>query len=105
MIQPRYSRLSRRSTKTQTRQELPTGSSFGGSSLKATSAAELTFLIEHDSAPVADYQIPVWIEQPSPLVIEAGKIAVIAVWFWCLIGADFCFDLIGTIVSYCSQEV
>jgi hypothetical protein len=61
--------------------------------------------IEHDSASIADYQIPVWIEQPSPLVIEAGKIAVIAVWFWCLIGADFFFDLIGTIVSYCSQEV
>jgi hypothetical protein len=84
---------------------LPTGNGFGGSSLNATAADELVFAIVSDSASIADYQIPVWIEQPSPLVIEAGKIAVIAVWLWCLIGADFCVDLIGTIVSYCSQDI
>ncbi len=105
MIKPQYSRLSSRSTNTQIRQELPTGNGFGGSNLKATQAEELVFAIVSDSASIADYQISVWIEQPSPLVIEAGKIAVIAVWFWCLIGADFCADLIGTIVSYCSQEI
>jgi hypothetical protein len=105
MIKPRSSRLSSRSTNTQIRPDLPTGNGFGGSSLNANSASEVVFAIVSDSASIADYQIPVWIEQPSPLVIEAGKIAVIAVWFWCLIGADFCFDLIGTIVSYCSQEV
>jgi hypothetical protein len=104
MIQPRSSRLSPRSTNTQILQELPTGNGFGGSNLNATQAEELVFAIVSDSASIADYQIPVLIEQPSPLVIEAGKIAVTAVWLWCLIGADFCVDLIGTIVSYCSQE-
>jgi hypothetical protein len=105
MIQPRSSRLSSRSTNIQIRLDLSTGNGFGGSSLNATSASEVVFAIECDAASIADYQIPVQIEQSSPLVIEAGKIAVTAIWFWCLIGADFCFDLVGTIVSYCSQEV
>jgi hypothetical protein len=105
MIQPRYSRLLPQSKNTQIRKNLPTGNGFGGSSLNAAPAKKLVFSIVSDSASIADYQIPVWIEQPSPLIIEAGKIAVTAVWLWCLIGADFCVDLVGTIVSYCNQEV
>jgi hypothetical protein len=84
MIQPRYSRLSSFAESSLIRQSLPTGNGFGG---------------------VADYAIPVYIEQPSPFVVEVGKIFVVAIWFWCLIGADFCFSMISTIVRYGAQDI
>jgi hypothetical protein len=44
-------------------------------------------------------------DKQSPLVVEAGKILVVAIWFWCLIGANFCFDSLSTIVRYCLQDI
>jgi hypothetical protein len=105
MIQPRYSRLSSFAESSLIRQSLPTGNGFGGSTLNLTQSQELVFAIASSSVSVADYAIPVYIEQPSPFVVEVGKIFVVAIWFWCLIGADFCFSMISTIVRYGAQDI
>jgi hypothetical protein len=113
MIEPRSSRLRPLSTSDSIHRNLPTGKSFSGSSLSTIQPEKLVFSIVPDSVSVSDHTTLVSIsqsggyanEQQSPLVIEAGKILVVAIWFWCLIGANFCFDSLSTVVRYCIQDI
>jgi hypothetical protein len=113
MIEPRSSRLRPLSTSDSIHRNLPTGKSFSGSSLSTIQPEKLVFSIVTDSVSVSDHATLVSIpqsggyanEQQSPLVIEAGKILVVAIWFWCLIGANFCFDSLSTVVRYCIQDI
>jgi hypothetical protein len=105
MIKPRHARLSSLAKISLTRSKLPTGSSFGGSRLKINQSEELVFSIVSDSVLIANYPTSVYLEPPSPLVIEVGKIIVVAIWFWCLIGANFCFDSISTAVGYGTEDI
>jgi hypothetical protein len=105
MIQPRYPRLSSLAKSSLTSQNIPTGNGFGGSSLSVTQPEELVFSIVTDSISISPYTTPVCVEQPSPLVLEVGKIVVVALWFWCLIGANFCLDSISTIVNNGAQDI
>jgi hypothetical protein len=105
MIEPRHSRLSSLVKSSLTQNNLPTGSGFGGSSLKLDRSEELVFSIVTDSVSILEYTDPTSIEQPSPLVLEVGKIVIVAIWFWCLIGANFCYDSLSTILRYGSQEI
>jgi hypothetical protein len=129
MIEPRSSRLRPLSTSDRTYRNLPTGKNFSGSSLSAIQPEKLVFSIVTDSVSASDHttivSIPqsggycIWRkpavgtskrsatanEQQSPLVVEAGKILVVAIWFWCLIGANFCVDSLSTIVSYWMQDI
>jgi hypothetical protein len=112
MIDPRSSRLRPYSTSANIQRNLPTGKSFSGSSLSLIQSDKLLLSIVADSILIAD---PAFASVPqsggyanepqSPLVIEAGKIVIVAVWFWCLIGANFCFDSLSTIVSSCFQDI
>jgi hypothetical protein len=105
MIQPRSSRLSSRSSSPMFRQGFPTGKGFGGSCLKLNQSPELVFSIVSDSVSISDYQAPVYNEPTAPLVVEVGKIILVAIWFWCLIGTNFCFDSINTIRHYGAQDL
>jgi hypothetical protein len=121
MIDPRSSRLLPVSTGATTQKNLPTGNNFSGSSLSSIQPETSVFSIVTDSVSISDRTtippIPqsrgycegkrdlITNEQQSPLVVEAGKILVVAIWFWCLIGANFCFDSLSTIVRYCLQDI
>jgi hypothetical protein len=129
MIEPRSSRLRPCPTSVSIQKNLPTGKNFSGSSLSVIQPEKLVFSIVTDTISVSDHtrlgSIPqsggyyIWRkpvvgtskrdptakEQQSPLVIEAGKILVVAIWFWCLIGANFCFDSLSMIVRYCMQDI
>jgi hypothetical protein len=105
MIEPRSSRLRPLSTSDGIHRNLPTGKSFSGSSLSTIQPEKLVFSIVTDTVSVSDHTTLASIKQQSPLVIEAGKILVVAIWFWCLIGANFCFDSLSTIVRYCIQDI
>lgn len=121
MIDPRSSKLRPRSTTAGIHRNLPTGKNFSGSSLRMIQPEKLVFSIVTDTISVSDHtrlgsipqsggyctskRDPTANEQQSPLVIEAGKILVVAIWFWCLIGANFCFDSFSTIVRYCLQDI
>jgi hypothetical protein len=104
MIEPRSSRLRSLSTSDRSQRNLPTGKNFSGSSLSNIQPEKLVFSIVADSISISDPAL-VSIEPQSPLVIEAGKILVVGIWFWCLIGANFCFDSLSTIVRYCIQDI
>jgi hypothetical protein len=121
MIESRSSRLRLRPTGAGIQRNLPTGKNFSGSSLSIIQPEKLVFSIVTDTVSGSDHPTigsslqsegyctskrdPIANEQQSPLVVEAGKILVVAVWFWCLIGANFCFDSLSTIVRYCLQDV
>ncbi len=121
MIEPRSSRLLPASTGFKIQRNLPTGKSFSGSSLSIIQPDKLVFSIVTDSVSISDHPTIPAIPQSggyckgkrsatanepqSPLVLEAGKILVVAIWFWCLIGANFCFDSISTIFRYCIQDI
>jgi hypothetical protein len=129
MIEPRSSRLRPLSTSDSIHRNLPTGKSFSGSTLSTIQSEKLVFSIVTNSVSVSEHTIVASISQSggyriwrkpavgtskrsatandrqSPLVVEAGKILVVAIWFWCLIGANFCFDSLSTIVRYCIQDI
>ena len=105
MIQPRYSKLRPSSVRSEIHRNLPTGKSFSGSNLNPIQPAEIVFSIVSDTVSIANYPEAVWIEKRSPLILEAGKIVVCAIWFWCLIGADFCADSVSTVITYCIQDI
>ena len=104
MIDPRSSRLLPVSNSSSIHRNLPTGKNFSGSTLTPIQLEKLVFSIVTDSVSLSDHTLAST-EQQSPLVIEAGKILVVAIWFWCLIGANFCFDGLSTIVSYWIQDI
>ena len=105
MIDPRSSRLHPHSKSVRIHRNLPTGKNFSGSSLSTIQPEKLVFSIVTDTVSVSDHPTLASIEQQSPLVIEAGKILVVAIWFWCLIGANFCFDSLSMIVRYWIQDI
>jgi hypothetical protein len=87
------------------RQGFPTGKGFGGSSLKIAPSQELVFSIVGDATSVSNYTIAAAIEQRSPLVVEVGKIIIAAIWFWCLVGANFCFVSVTNILHYGARDL
>lgn len=121
MIEPRASRLRICVTNAGILKNLPTGKDFGGSSLSKSQPQQLVFSIATSAESVSNNMLPGSIlqsggycaskrdpignEPQSPLVIEAGRILVIAIWLWCLVGANFCFNSLSTIVSHCVQDV
>ena len=105
MIQPRYSKLSSLGTGTSNKQRLSTGNGFGVSNLEISQLQASVFPIVSSTVLRADDLLPVATLVSSPLVIEAGKIIVVTIWFWCLIGANYCFDLVNQIAGYGSQDI
>ncbi|AFY93987.1 hypothetical protein [Chamaesiphon minutus] len=105
MLQPHSSGLSQLVTSSLARTKLPTGKSFGSSTLKVVPLSELMLPIAIDSESMADRTSEIAQQQPSSLAIEVGKIVVVALWFWCLVGANFCFDTINSISNFRPSEV
>ncbi len=105
MKQPRYSKLSSLGICASGKKGLATGKGFGGSDLKISQLQTSAFPIVSSTVLRADDQILAPTLQPSPLVVEAGKIVIVMVWFWCLIGANYCFDLVSSITGYGSQDI
>ena len=105
MIHPRYSKLSFLGTGTVAKKGLPTGRGFGRSDLKITQLQTSVLPIVSSTVLRADDRLPIATLQSPPLVIEAGKIIVVTIWFWCLIGANYCVDLVNSIAGYGSQDI
>jgi hypothetical protein len=105
MMHPRFSLLTDLVTSPLVQKPLPTGNGFGGSNLKIDQLSECVFPIVSSSVSFSDCPVPSEIKQSSPLVIEVGKIVLLALWFWCLIGADFCADRIGMIAAFSAQDI
>ncbi len=105
MLHSRLPRLSSVIKNSLSRQTLSTGNGFGGSSLKIAPVQELVFPIVSTSVLLAGSTPSTCVEESSPLVIEVSKIVLLALWFWCLIGANFCFNSISAIVGSYTQDV
>jgi hypothetical protein len=105
MIQPHYSRLSALTASSVFPHKRPTGKGFGGSNLLITQSEKLVFSIVSDAVLVANDTTPICTEQPSPLVVEVGKILLLVIWLWCSIGANFCFNSMSEIVRYSVRDV
>ena len=105
MRQPRYSKLSSLEIGASNRKGSPTGRGFGGSDLKLDRLQTSAFPIVSSSVLMSNDLTPVASLQSAPLVVEVGKIVVVTIWFWCLIGANFCFEAIGSIVCYGTQDI
>jgi hypothetical protein len=104
MLQPRSLRSSSFITPL-VRQTLPTGNGFGGSNLKIVRLQELVFPIVNSSLLIADRNLSSSTQQQSPLIIEVGKIFLLALWLWLSIGANFCFTSISSIASFSTPDV
>jgi hypothetical protein len=106
MLQPRSSsRLSFFITSPLVPQILPTGNCFGGSSLKIVRFQALVLPIASRYVLNGDRLPSISTKQTSPLIVEVGKIILLTLWFWCLIGANLCSDSINSIASLCTQDV
>jgi hypothetical protein len=105
MLQPRYSRLSSLATTAIARSKLATGKGFGGSLLQRVPEQELVFPVISSSVSIAACQPSISVRQSSPLIVEVGKIVLLAGWLWLSIGANFCGDRISSIVSTYSQDI
>jgi hypothetical protein len=99
MLQPRYSKLSFFIANPPVGQSLPTGTGFGGSNLKLDRDGELVLPLANPAIPIAAYPQPVAPQQQSPLLVEFVKIVCLALWFWCLLGANFCVNCVGAIAN------
>jgi hypothetical protein len=84
-------------------QILPTGNGFGGSNLKLDLPEQSISPIVASAEVIAD-RAPSIDAPSSPLVIEAGKILLLACWLWCSLGANFCSESITAIVCSLSQD-
>jgi hypothetical protein len=105
MLQPHSSGLSQLVTSPLSRTKLPTGKSFGSSTLNLFPLQELVLPIAIDSESIADNTSAIDQQQPRSLAIEVGKIVVVALWFWCLVGANFCFDTINSIANFRTPDI
>jgi hypothetical protein len=105
MLQPHSFGLSQLVTSSLSRTKLPTGKSFGSSTLNMVSLPELVLPIAIDSESIVDNTSEIVQQQPRSLAIEVGKIVVVALWFWCLVGANFCADTINSIANFRTPEV
>jgi hypothetical protein len=97
-------RLSYSGTSALVKRVLPTGNGFGGSSLNIALGQKLVYSVTNSSILSTAKASPTS-QQSSPLVFEFGKIVLLAVWFWCLIGADFCANSINVISCSYSQDL
>jgi hypothetical protein len=104
MPEPRHPRLSAFATPL-VRSALPTGNGFGVSNLKVLRCPELVFPIEDSSVMKARFPVSIYTQQSSPLIVQVGQIAILALWLWCAIGADFCFNSVRAISTYGTQDV
>jgi hypothetical protein len=102
MLQPRYSKPSV-FTSNSPAHSLPTGKGFGGSNLNLNIDWELVFSSIDTQIPVVVCPQPVPVQQSSPLVVEVLKIISLALWLWCLVGANFCANFIGSISNFAPQ--
>ena len=86
------------------RQVSPTGTGFGSSSLNTVRLQKLGFEIvsssERSAAHIANRTQP-W----SSLLIEVGKIFLLALWLWCAIGFNFCFNGTDSLADCSTQDV
>lgn len=104
MLEPRYSRLSSLATSPISRPTLATGKSFGGSSLQIDRLSERVISVVISSTTISDRSTPIE-KQSSPLIIEVGKIFLLACWLWCAIGANFCLTSISAIMGAYTQDI
>jgi hypothetical protein len=104
MLQPHSSGLSQLVTNPLSRTKLPTGKSFGSSTLNVLSLQELVLPIEIEAEEIADRPNEIS-QSPRSLAIAVSKIVVVALWFWCLVGANFCFDTINSIANFRTPDV
>jgi hypothetical protein len=104
MLEPRYSRLSSLRTSPIARQILPTGNGFGGSNFKSVRFEVVALPVIISSTSILDRSTPIEL-QSSPLLVEVGKIFLLACWLWCSIGANFCLNSVGAIVDFCTQDI
>jgi hypothetical protein len=105
MLQHRYSNLSSLESSRRSQQILPTGNGFGGSNLNINQSEQLVFSIVTSSEVIPDCTRSIDGRASSPLVIEAGKIVLLACWLWCSIGASFCSESISAIACSFSQDI
>jgi hypothetical protein len=97
MLQPRYFRSSF-IVNPPVRQVLPTGKGFGGSNLAIVrDREELVSSLAECSSPVAA-------RPQSPLLVELTKILFLALWLWCLVGANFCANSMTAIANVSTQD-
>ncbi len=99
MLQPRYSKPSLFITNPPIRQSLPTGKGFGGSNLNLDRDGELVLPLANPVIPIAVCPQPVAAQPQSLLLVEFVKIVGLALWFWCLLGANFCVNCVGAIAN------
>jgi hypothetical protein len=104
MLQPRYSRLSSFVTMPILKHTLPTGRGFGGSNFNSTQFQSLVFPVVSSAVSLAECPPPISDRQSSALIIEVGKIFLLALWLWCAIGANFCFNSINALAAYCAAD-
>jgi hypothetical protein len=97
MLQPRYFRSSF-IINPPVCQVLPTGKGFGGSNLAIVRDRE-----ELVSA-LATCLPPVTTQPQSPLVFKFTKILFLALWLWCLVGANFCVNSVTAIANVSTQD-
>lgn len=105
MLQHRYSKLSSLESNRRSQQMLPTGNGFGGSNLNINRSEQLVFSIVTSSEVIPDCTRSIDGRASSPLVIEVGKIVLLACWLWCSIGVSFCSESISAIAYSFSQDV
>lgn len=107
MLQHRYSNLSSLESNRRSQQILPTGNGFGGSNLNLNinRSEQLVFSIVTSSEVIPDCTRSIDGRASSPLVIEAGKIILLACWLWYSIGASFCSESISAITCSFSQDI
>lgn len=107
MTQSRYSKLSSLVVSLVVQQILPTGNGFGGSNLNISSEQELVLPVISSSISISGCNVPISThtnQNSAPLVIEVGKIALLAGWFWCLIAVNFCSDRIVALANFCDRD-
>lgn len=100
MLQPRSSKLSSFITNLPVRQSLPTGKGFGGSNLDRDRGVELSLPIASKAISIETSPQPVVTGSKSLLIVEFGKIVCVGLWFWCLLGANFCVNRVGAIANF-----
>ncbi|WP_310427657.1 hypothetical protein [Chamaesiphon sp. VAR_48_metabat_135_sub] len=106
MLRPHYLRLSSFAKSSPIEQTFPTGKGFGGSSLlRIVPDRDRVFPIVSDSISFVDPTPSICIQASSPLIIEVSKIFLLALWFWCSIGADFCFNSVSSIGGSYNRDV
>ncbi len=97
MIQRRYSSFSALVISPLVQVKFATGKGFGGSNFNKIGHFQQLVVPIGGSTMTSDDTASSCDIHSSPLVIQVGKIALLACWFWCLMGANFCANSISTI--------